>query len=172
MEFEDIMCFDNCCNSFLRWWIVDSYFRSKTCEETPDLEVGIVQERDYTNAVFRFYTERKPEAMLFSSTSGLKSSASVDLNDKEMEDEDDNGDIMVVLQEVEVEHEPTTNDDVPDDVIPLAQQIDTQKTCGMVLGIKSPVDFRFLGYQPFLLGRTHSQILKQHYFTTWKADWI
>jgi len=62
--------------------------------------------------MFRFYDERKPEIVLFPSTSELKIFLSVDINDNAMEDEDGDGDIMAFLQEVEVENELTINNDV------------------------------------------------------------
>jgi hypothetical protein len=42
-----------------------------------------------------------------------------------------------VWQEVEVENEVMTNDDILGDAIPSAQQIDMQKICCMALGVVS-----------------------------------
>lgn len=130
-----------------------------------------IYKQDYIDALFRFYNERKPETMLRPSTPEWKSSASVDLNGNAMEDEDDDGDIMAALQEVEVENEVMTNDDILGDAIPLAQQIDMQKICCMALGVESHANSHFPGSQPVSLDRAHLQLLRQrYYYATWKAD--
>lgn len=130
-----------------------------------------IYKQEYIDALFRFYHERKPETMLCPSTPEWKRSVSVDLNGNAMEDEDDDGDIMAALQEVEVEHEVMTNDDILGDAIPSAQQTDMQKICCMALGIESHGNSYFPGSQPVSLDRAHLQLLRQrYYYATWKAD--
>lgn len=130
-----------------------------------------IYKQEYIDALFRFYHERKPETMLSPSTPEWKRSVSVDLNGNAMEDEDDDGDIMAALQEVEVEHEVMTNDDILGDAIPSAQQTDMQKICCMALGIESHGNSYFPGSQPVSLDRAHLQLLRQrYYYATWKAD--
>jgi mRNA-capping enzyme len=74
-------------------------------------------------------------------------------------------------QEVEVENEVMTNDDILGDAIPSAQQIDMQKICCMALGVESHANSHFPGSQPVLLDRAHLQLLRQrYYYATWKAD--
>lgn len=130
-----------------------------------------IYKQEYIDALFRFYHERKPETMLSPSTPEWKRSVSVDLNGNAMEDEDDDGEIMAALQEVEVEHEVMTNDDILGDAIPSAQQTDMQKICCMALGIESHGNSYFPGSQPVSLDRAHLQLLRQrYYYATWKAD--
>lgn len=130
-----------------------------------------IYKQDYIDALFRFYHERKPETMLYPSTPEWKRSVSVDLNGNAMEDEDDDGDIMAALQEVEEENELMTNDDILGDAIPSAQQSDMQKICCMALGVESHGNSHFPGSQPVSLDRAHLQLLRQrYYYATWKAD--
>lgn len=130
-----------------------------------------IYKQEYIDALFRFYHERKPETVLCPSTPEWKRSVSVDLNGNAMEDEDDDGEIMAALQEVEVEHEVMTNDDILGDAIPSAQQTDMQKICCMALGIESHGNSYFPGSQPVSLDRAHLQLLRQrYYYATWKAD--
>lgn len=126
---------------------------------------------DYIDALFRFYNERKPEAVICPPIPEWKSSDSVDINGNAMEDEDDDGDIMAALQEVEVENEVMTNDDVLGDAIPSLQQTDMQKICCMALGVESHGNSHFPGSQPVSLDSEHLQLLRQrYYYATWKAD--
>eukprot|EP01018_Ginkgo_biloba_P032026 Gb_15931 [translate_table: standard] len=130
-----------------------------------------IYKQDYIDALFTSYNERKPESVVCPSTPEWKRSAGVDLNGNAVEDEDDDGDIMAALQEVEVENEAMTNDDVLGDAIPLAQQTEMQKICCMTLGVQPQANSHFPGSQPVSLDRAHLQLLRQrYYYATWKAD--
>lgn len=125
---------------------------------------------DYIDALFRCYNERKPESVICPSTPEWKSSV-VDLNGNGIEDEDDDGDILAALQDVEVENGVMTNDDVLGDEICFGQQLDLQRLCCQALGIQTQGNSHFPGSQPVSLDRAHIQLLRQrYYYATWKAD--
>ncbi|XP_057831153.2 uncharacterized protein LOC131041919 [Cryptomeria japonica] len=125
---------------------------------------------DYIDALFRCYNERKPESVICPSTPEWKSSV-VDLNGNGVEDEDDDGDILAALQDVEVENGVMTNDDVLGDEICFGQQLELQKLCCQALGIQTQGNSHFPGSQPVSLDRAHIQLLRQrYYYATWKAD--
>ncbi|KAH9302911.1 hypothetical protein KI387_014494 [Taxus chinensis] len=125
---------------------------------------------DYIDALFRCYNERKPESVICPPTPEWKNQV-VDLNGNGIEDEDDDGDILAALQEVEVEHGIMTNDDVLGDEIPFGQQLELQRLCCQALGIQTQGSSFFPGSQPVSLDRAHIQLLRQrYYYATWKAD--
>ncbi|KAF8402713.1 hypothetical protein HHK36_010801 [Tetracentron sinense] len=132
-----------------------------------------IYKQDYIDALYMFYHERKPEAVICPSTPEWKRSSDLDLNGEALPDEDDDGGIVAPLHENHVETEVMTNDDILGDAIPFDQQDAMRQFCyhSLKLGRGAKGNSQFPGSHPVSLNRDNLQLLRQrYYYATWKAD--
>ncbi|KAF8394951.1 hypothetical protein HHK36_018890 [Tetracentron sinense] len=132
-----------------------------------------IYKQDYIDALYTFYHERKPEAVICPPTPEWKRSSDFDLNGEALPEEDDDGGIAAPLHENHVESEVLTNDDVLGDAIPFDQQDAMRQFCyrSLKLNIGAKGNSQFPGSHPVSLNRDNLQLLRQrYYYATWKAD--
>ncbi|XP_031102499.1 mRNA-capping enzyme isoform X1 [Ipomoea triloba] len=130
---------------------------------------------DYIDALYSFYHEKKPEAVVCPPTPEWKRSCEFDLNGDAMPDEDDDG---VAVTPSHNSQETTqavmTNDDILGDSIPSDQQESFRLFCYQALKLPPPGGrgiLKFPGSHPVSLDRDNLQLLRQrYYYATWKAD--
>ncbi|KAL8121500.1 uncharacterized protein LOC141659111 [Apium graveolens] len=128
---------------------------------------------DYIDALYTFYHERKPDAVVCPSTPEWKRTTELDLNGDAMPDEDDDGAPASPLHENHEIEGPMTNDDVLGDSIPSDQQEAMRQFCykSLKMAVGGRGHSQFPGSHPVSLNSDNLELLKQrYYYATWKAD--
>ncbi|XP_044461275.1 mRNA-capping enzyme isoform X2 [Mangifera indica] len=129
-----------------------------------------IYKRDYIDALYAFYHERRPEAVEYPMIPEWKRTSEFDLNGEAVPD-DDGGSIAPLNDNQEVQVE-MTNDDVLGDEIPNDQLFSLRNFCYQMLKLDvRGRNMQFPGSHPVSLNRENLQLLRQrYYYATWKAD--
>ncbi|RAL39285.1 unnamed protein product [Cuscuta campestris] len=146
---------------------------TQAIQEFAEVRPPGIYKPDYIDALYAFYHEKKPEAVVCPPTPEWKRSCEFDLNGDAMPDDDDDGDAIApphVSQEPQI---VMTNDDLLGDSIPSDQQDYLRQICYQFLKLQPPGgrNPQFPGSHPVSLNRDNLQLLRQrYYYATWKAD--
>ncbi|XP_015894469.3 uncharacterized protein LOC107428455 [Ziziphus jujuba] len=132
-----------------------------------------IYKKDYIDALYAFYHERKPQMSICPPTPQWKGSSS-DLDN----DNDDDGvpaSPLCGTHDSDSNSVMMTNDDVLGDEIPWEQQDAFRKFCYQSLklgvGARGNSASQFPGSHPVSLNSDNLQLLRQqYYYATWKAD--
>ncbi|XP_073149927.1 uncharacterized protein [Henckelia pumila] len=133
-----------------------------------------IYKKDYIDALYNFYHEKKPDMVVCPPTPEWKRSSDFDLNgDAIPDDDDDDGDSAAPLDGNQEAQLILTNDDILGDKIPSDQETMLRQFCYQSLklsgGVRGPQHFP--GSHPVSLSRDNLQLLRQrYYYATWKAD--
>ncbi|XP_021897339.1 mRNA-capping enzyme isoform X2 [Carica papaya] len=132
-----------------------------------------IYKKDYIDALYTFYHERKPEMVTCPSTPEWKRSSELDLNGEAVPEDDDERGSAAPLHDNHQMDVIMTNDDILGDEIPNDQLDALRQFCyqTLKLNVGGRGYSQFPGSHPVSLNRDNLQLLRQrYYYATWKAD--
>ncbi|XP_031276098.1 mRNA-capping enzyme [Pistacia vera] len=132
-----------------------------------------IYKRDYIDALYAFYHERRPDTIEYPIIPEWKRPSEFDLNGEAVpDDDDDDGGSTAPLNDNHEVQVDMTNDDVLGDEIPNDQLLSLRNFCYSMLKLDARGrNMMFPGSHPVSLNRENLQLLRQrYYYATWKAD--